>query len=123
MQCLDSSAAIELLRGSEKGRRIKELLSDSVFITAFSVHELLAGLRNSELKTVEDFIRGLEILSYDAVCAIRSSAIEKSLSKRGRKINIVDVFIASICINNNKTLITTDKDFAHIKELEAKIIS
>lgn len=123
MQCLDSSALIELLVGSEKGRKIKEMLSDIIFMTSFSVHELFVGTADKELTMMQDFLKGFEVLPYNVECAIKSPAIEKALSKQGKKINIIDVFIASICINSNKMLITTDKDFKHIKGLDVKIIA
>lgn len=122
MQCLDSSAAIEILKGSEKGRKIKEMLSGSICITAFSIHELYVGAQD-KLKLIEDFLQGFEVLGYDMESAIKSSQIEKSLSVQGKKINIVDAFIAGICITNNKTLITTDRDFSKISGLDVKVIS
>ncbi len=120
-QCLDSSAIIDILSGSERGRRIKEVLTENIAITSFSVHELLVG-SDGKKKVIEDFLEGFDVLSYDAGCAAKSSDIEKSLSRQGRKINIIDIFIASICIKNSKMLVTSDKGFAGIKELDAEIV-
>lgn len=123
MQCLDTSAAIEILRGSEKGREIKELLSGNIFITTFSAHELFVGASDGQLQIIEDFLKSFEVLAYSSECAAKSSGIEKSLSKQGKKINLVDVFIAGICMANNCTLITTDSDFKSVKGLDVKVIS
>lgn len=40
------------------------------------------------------------------------------LRLRGKPIGTVDIIIASICINRNLKLITKDKDFEFIKEVE-----
>jgi len=122
MHCLDTSAAIEILRGSEKGREIKELLSDDAFITAFSVHELFVGTHSSQSKTLEEFLKNFEVLDYNSECASKSAAIERSLSRQGKKINVIDVLIAGICMNASRTLISTDNDFRKINGLDVKII-
>ena len=108
MHCLDTSALIELLRGSKKGGKVKELLEDSLSTTALSVHELLIGVGDNEAEIVEDFLKGFEILSYDVGGASKSAAIEMSLSRQGKKINVIDVLIAGICMNASRTLISTD---------------
>lgn len=53
--------------------------------------------------------------------------IAESLRKKGMPVGAVDIMISAIAINNNKNLITKDKDFLKIKnvmqELQVEILS
>ena len=123
MYCLDTSALIELLRGSERGTRIKELLTGPASVTAFSVHELRGGARSGTTTVVDEFLEEFEIISYDAACARASAALEKALAKAGRSIGIIDTLIAGTCVAKHATLVTVDNDFKNVPELSVVVIS
>ncbi len=122
MLILDTSAAIEILKSTQKGVEVRKYLEgQEVSITAFTVHELMMGVRQSEIPKTQAFLTSIKIFDFDTVSAIESAKIEKQLISKGKKIEESDIFIAGICLSNNSKLITLDKDFLQIKELDVRI--
>ena len=123
MILLDSSALIELVDGSEKGLKIKKVVEkDSAAISSISVNEVLITSEGKERELFEKIIKSMRILPFDAEASYKSIEIEKQLAKNGNMIGKLDIFIASICILNNIPIITLDKDYVRIKELEVILI-
>lgn len=119
MYLVDTSALIEIVKGTKKGEDIlKKYGDENMVTTSFTVHESLMGSKESEMKKLKEFFKDTLILSYDFESAEKSSEIEKELTSKGELINKIDIFIASICILNNCNLITLDKDFKKIKDLK-----
>jgi predicted nucleic acid-binding protein len=122
MYVLDSSAFIELLKESPAGKKISEKIGNLPAITtAFTVNELLIGVKGIQRKTIEKLLEGVEVISYDKDSAVKSVEIEEALMKKGQAINKVDIFIAGTCVSNNKHLITLDAHFKRIPELKTEI--
>jgi predicted nucleic acid-binding protein len=123
MIILDTSAIIEILKGTEAGRKINQLtLNNETAITAFSTHELLVGARASEIPQLYGFLASLEAWGFDSASALESSRIKKELSGKGKSIGDIDIFIAGICMSNNAKLITLDKDFEPIEGLNVVVL-
>lgn len=127
MACLDTTFLIDLLRGNEKVRLIKEKIdksSESVTIASPSIMEIVKGLRignvrKDEEKRVNELVSSLTILNLDKDSAIKAGIIESDLITKGEIIDLEDIMIAAIAINNNEKLITNNlKHFSKIKELE-----
>jgi len=117
MIVLDSSAAIELLAGTEKGEKIRQVLENEVAAsTPFTIYEVLPGAKNQAI--ANEFIKTLHILPFDSDAAFKSIEIESGLRKRGTPVGKIDVFIASICIVHDIPVLTTDKDFQRIHDLK-----
>jgi predicted nucleic acid-binding protein len=115
MIVLDTSAAIELLCGSEIGRKIQEMTSDDeIVITAHTVHELLLG----EDDVVLEFISNTRVLPYDGDSAVASARIERGLSRKGRMVNRMDILIAGVCVAQKARIIAVDKDFSRIPGID-----
>lgn len=123
MLILDTSAVIELLNGTDKGKKVVELVKDKpLAITSFTVYELLLGMREDEKEVTENFIKSVSILNFDLESSRKSVIIEKRLKKKGTPINKVDVFISAICSLKSSILISGDKDFSKIEEINFKLI-
>lgn len=127
MVCLDTSFIIDLIRGKEEVRLLKEGLdksSESVVIPTPSVIELIKGLKignvsEREEEKVNELIYSLTILNLDRESAILAGNIEGDLINKGLKIDIEDVMIAAIAITNEDKLLTRNiKHFKRIKGLE-----
>lgn len=118
MKLLDTSVIIGLLRGEEK---TKELAADEeeTQCTCFPIqYELYRGTRlarNTEegKKEVESLMDELETLELGKEAARKVA----ELREKYPEINSFDLMIAGICIANNTEIITKDKDFAKIDEL------
>ena len=123
MLILDTSAVIEVFKETQKGKEILKVIgSDELSITTFTVHELLVGIRESEVLKIQGFLTSVKIFSFDPPSAVQSAKVERQLSSKGKKIEESDVLIAGICIANNSKLITLDKGFSGISLLDAIII-
>lgn len=124
MFILDSSAIIEILKGSNCGKEIgNELDKTSLATTVFSVYEILVGAKPQEIEKIESFFKDLDIISFDKLAARETSLIEKELTAKGSMINKIDIFIASLCRLNDAILVTADKDFKKISNFKLKFIS
>lgn len=123
MNVYDSSALIEILDKTFKGEKIYEKLKDNIInITSITIHEILVGAKNSEeFLYLKQIIENCNVLNFDAKSAEVSSIIERQLTKEVKKIRDADLFIAAICIKNKATLVTCDKDFKKIKELNLEL--
>ncbi len=119
---LDSSALIEVMGGSEKGKAVINLVKDEpISITSFSLYEVLKGIKDNETDKIEG-ISVIDVLDFDKKSAKKSIEIEKKLIRDGNLINKIDIFISAICITNSIALITLDQDFKKIKELNFIIV-
>ncbi len=123
MTILDTSAIIEILKGTEKGGKIKELLSDEILsITPISIHEILILIKEDERESFTNFLNMVKIYNFESNSSIESSKIEINLKNSGNMIQRVDTFIAGICLARGERLITLDKDFEKIGGLNVKVI-
>ncbi|HLC86428.1 MAG TPA: type II toxin-antitoxin system VapC family toxin [Candidatus Nanoarchaeia archaeon] len=123
MFILDSSAIIEILNGTNIGKNLANELKDGIVsTTVFSLYEILLGAKPKETAKINDFFESMSILNFENSAAKESSNIERDLAKKGELINKVDIFIASICKLNDRTLITGDKDFKKVPNLKIKLI-
>lgn len=123
MFILDTSAVIEILKGTKKGSQIINLVgTDPIAITVFSVYELFIGARDNEFGKIDKLFSETIILDFGKEAALESVKLGKELLKSGKPIEEIDIFIASICTSQNSVLVTLDKDFENIKTLGIKLI-
>ena len=123
MYILDSSAFIELINESPVGKKIAKKIRDVPAITTvFTINEILIGAKGIHRKALEKLFEGVEVIEYDKDSALKSVEIEEVLMKKGQIINKVDIFIAGICLANNKQLVTLDKHFKRIPELKTVFV-
>lgn len=120
MIVLDSSAVIELLKGTEKGKKIRENINnEAIAITTITLYEVLIGVPARHNAIIREFLKTFEILPFDEDAGYKSIVIEEQLTKRGKLIGKLDIFIASICLVHDLKLLTADNDFKNIEELKS----
>ena len=121
--CLDTSAVIEVLYATDKGKKIQSITKDEpIVITVFTIHELLVGMKEKEIEKIERFFKLVSVAEFSKECALHSSVIEKHLRKKGKLINKIDLLIAGMCLHRNYHLITCDNDFQNIKGIQTTIV-
>ncbi len=123
MYVLDSTVIIDIMKSKEFEEKIERIVGENtIAATTFSIFEVTRGMRDDEKHVADDFFGRILILDFNQMASMKSVEIEKELTKKGMKINIVDVFISGICMSNNSTLITSDKKFRNISNLKSIII-
>jgi predicted nucleic acid-binding protein len=121
--CLDTSALIEVLYATEKGKKIQNILKDApITLTVFTIHELLVGMKEKEIEKIENFLKLVSVAEFSKECALHSSVIEKHLREKGKLVNKMDLLIAGTCLQGNYHLITCDNDFENIKGIQTTIV-
>ncbi|MBS3128211.1 type II toxin-antitoxin system VapC family toxin [Candidatus Woesearchaeota archaeon] len=123
MIVLDTSAIIELIRGTQKGKEIQQyLLYEAAAMSAITLNEISIGVQGKEREIIQEFIKTMHILPFDEAAAQKSVLIEETLSKKGKPIGKLDIFIASICMIHDLQLITADKDLKQIDDLKVILV-
>ena len=113
---LDTSVLI----ASETGRALDETaLPEQVAVSVITIAELHAGVhaardadtRARRMATLES-VAGLEPLPVDAAAAKEWARLRFRLAETGRRINVNDLWIASIAVARGIPVVTQDDDFA-----------
>ncbi len=102
---------------------------EHLYIPSVVIGELQFGFmkgkkRRFNEKHLQMFINRLkvEIIPVDASVARKYAIIFLSLQKKGTKIPINDVWIAASCMEIGGTLLTMDKHFEVVDQIEATIL-
>ncbi|MES2092832.1 MAG: PIN domain-containing protein [Actinomycetota bacterium] len=123
---LDTSVivAMEMLRPLDTA-----LLPERQFISVITLAELRAGvLAASDTETLSRRRRSLDAYSSaDALIAGDDAAEEWArmryrLARAGRRVNINDLWIASIAVANDLPVVTQDQDFDPLQDLGGPVV-
>jgi len=127
--CLDTSILIDLERKNPKTlNSIKEQIifhPKPAKIAFISYFEMLYGIENKNVKNKEkaaSFLEEFEVLNTSKETAKILSSLKRKYEKKGLIFSLSDLLIASQAIENNLTLITKDKDFEKIEELQKIVL-
>lgn len=120
---LDTSVFI----ASESGRPLDgSALPEESFVSVITRAELQAGVlaaKDSEIRARRlatlDAIGPLELLPVDASAASHWARLRVKLAENKRKLNVNDLWIASIALANDLPVVTQDADFEPLSELGA----
>lgn len=94
------------------------------YVCAITVGELHAGIhaapdvesRAARIASLEA-VSGLQILSADSEAASHWGRLRARLAETGRRINVNDLWIASIALANSLPVVTQDDDFDRLADL------
>ncbi|MDR7416911.1 MAG: type II toxin-antitoxin system VapC family toxin [Armatimonadota bacterium] len=121
---LDTDAASHAQRGTLPPALQSALVGRTPCITFVSVGEFYkgaykAGWGSERLARLEEWMRNVVVLPYDAGVARTWGYVAAQLEKQGLPISENDVWIAACCIRHGLPLITLNRaHFARIPELE-----
>ena len=103
----------------------KHLYLPSVVIGELNFGFMKGSRRQFNEKKLKQFINRLrvEIINVDADVARKYAIIFLSLHKKGTKIPINDVWIAASCMEIGGTLLTRDRHFEVVEQIETVILS
>ncbi len=101
-----------------------------IFLPSIVLGELSYGFMKGSRQTfnerkLQEFIRKLqiEIIDVNHNVARKYGIIYLSLVKKGAKIPINDVWIAACCMETGGTLVTRDRHFRHVDQIETIVLS
>lgn len=121
---LDANVAIALLDGQPT---VEQAISEAgeVFLSSTVVGELFYGSLSSRRKDenlarLRSFVESIVTLPSDRDTAFIYGEIKSALRAKGRPIPDNDLWIAAIAKQHDLTLITRDKHFSEIVDLEVQ---
>jgi tRNA(fMet)-specific endonuclease VapC len=88
----------------------------------YASRSLHLGLQQDDpsviLDKVQDFLRDVQVLVFDEVCALELGKLRGALLRQGITVSPVDLMIGSIALVHDLTLVTHNtNDFRHIPGL------
>ncbi len=100
-----------------------------VFIPSVVLGELLFGFmkgnkpqaNEKRLRQIVDRLK-IEIVDINADVARKYATIQLSLQKKANKIPINDVWVAACCMEAGGTLLTRDKHFEHVDQIDTMML-
>ncbi len=122
--CLDTDVVIEFLKNRDSpAAKLVLMLKDEIAITSITLYELYYGpLRvglAKEIQDIDSLRRQIVVLPFGEDPAERAARIDACLHKIGQPVGLRDVFIASIALTHNLTIVTRNlQDFQRIKGVE-----
>ena len=121
---VDTCIVIEIFKGNKE---IADFLNNLslFFISTIALGELYIGInrvvnKSKHTRKLNEFLKIATVLNVDIESAAIYGEIVAVLYKSGKPIPTNDVWIASIALQNNLTLITQDKHFLEINQLKTK---
>jgi tRNA(fMet)-specific endonuclease VapC len=121
---LDTNIVIEVLSGNtEIADKINKFSGFS--ICSIVLGELYIGLnrginKSKNLKVFNDFLQGCTLINIDNETAKLYGEIVSKLYKKGKPIPTNDIWIAASAKQHGFTLITRDKHFKEIEDIDIK---
>lgn len=103
----------------------EDILLPSIVLGELSYGFMKGSRQRFNEKKLQEFIRKLkiEIIDVNQNVARKYGIIYLSLVKKGAKIPISDVWIAACCMATGGTLVTRNRHFRHVDQIEAMVIN
>lgn len=103
----------------------EDILLPSIVLGELSYGFMKGSRQRFNEKKLQEFIRKLkiEIIDVNQNVARKYGIIYLSLVKKGAKIPINDVWIAACCMATGGTLVTRDRHFRDVDQIEAMVIN
>ena len=106
---IDTDVLIDYLRGRAEAVSYLESLTESLFISAVTVAELYAGVREGAERTaLEQFLSVFNVIPVNDVIAANGGLIRRDYGK-SHGVGLADAIIASTAENSKAELVTLNK--------------
>ena len=129
MIVIDTSILISLEHKDEKIiKKLGEIFEEhgkGFCITFINLFEFLFGLKVKKIRREKEalsFLKKFPVLNSTEFTSKIMAELKYKYDRKGIVLPLADLIIASIAIENNALLITSDKDFEKIDELKKIII-
>jgi hypothetical protein len=121
---VDTSVWIDFFKSGKSSASkllVKKLEEDKVCICGIIELELIQGLKENEKIEVMNCLEILEYIELTKEYYRSAGRTISDLRKKGITVAPADALIATLCIRNNLTLLSFDKDYKHFPALNKKI--
>lgn len=122
MILVDTSVWIDFLRGANSSQRriLHGLIEDEedISITEIILTEILQGIRqDADFRRIKNYLLEFPIYRAKGIeTYLEAARIYRNCRRKGKTVRkTVDCIIATICIENDLTLLHKDNDFRHIE--------
>lgn len=126
---LDTNIYVDFAMGRPEVVELLAIQSTEILLPAVVMGELFYGfMKGSRTRYNEEkfqrFLTALEvsIIRVDEAVARKYAVIYSTLSKNGTRIPINDVWIAACCMSAGGTLLTRDRHFQHVGQIDKIIL-
>ena len=119
---VDAYAWIEYLEGSEKGKKVSEIImnnSNEIITSSATVAEVLGKVlrRNQDIKIALNHINNLStVYNVSQEIGILSAQIHFEVKKKIKEFGMLDAFVAATAKKIDAKILTGDNDFRNFKE-------
>lgn len=119
---MDAYAWIEYLNGSEKGKKVAEILEEEAndaFTPASAIAEVISKAirENKDFKIALFYINNLStVLSLTQEISILTAQIHSEIKKKNKEFGMLDAFVAATAKKINAKILTGDEHFKNFKE-------
>ena len=128
MLLLDTSILIHQQRGDAAIKKRLDSLSKrfpaTPSVTFINVFEYLIGIKlwTKRKNEATKFLENFNIINTTERTAEIMTSLKLKYDKAGLQFSLADLIIASLAIENNMILVTSDRDFEDIRELKLELI-
>jgi tRNA(fMet)-specific endonuclease VapC len=123
---LDTNTVSQLIKRHPKvTRRLLAMPMHSVCISAITAGELAFGLakRPEALalkEAIKEFLRRIDVLPWDDAVAQTYGPLRAQLQNKGTPLAALDTQIAAHALHTNATLVSSDKAFLQVGQLQVE---
>ena len=106
--------------GGPEVQRLRDALIDgeSISTTGLVLQELLQGIRGPKAPAlVAERFAAADWVSPTRTDHVEAANIRNACRRRGVQVGTIDALLAQLCIGQNLTMLTTDRDFEHVASL------
>jgi tRNA(fMet)-specific endonuclease VapC len=121
---IDTNTVSYIVRGKSAAARAKlaSLKDDEIgCISSITEADIRYGLaKNPSVSlraAIEGFLRKIKILAWGSDEALSYGELRAKLERSGKTLGSMDMLIAAHAISANATLVTNDKSFSHVRDL------
>ena len=121
---LDTYAWIEFLRGTERGKKVREILrAERCYTSIVSIAELVEWcLKNSLSTRIGEYVRGITkssvVLGLDEEIALIAGKISHERKKKTKGWGMIDSLMLATAVSYNLNILTGDSHFKDLSNLK-----
>ena len=95
----------------------------AVFTTGVVLQELLQGFRGPKSReAIRDRFAALPFVVPQREDHVRAAELHTACRRRGLQVGTIDVLLAQLCLRNDLTMLTADRDFRRIAKVRPLMV-